>query len=81
MILKKLETAAGDYVTLIIGPVANYWTRRNVLWFASKIYLAGHLCNVGCIYQTRYAELNCAFVKETKCSFLREKLLTAKLFN
>ena len=65
----------------------DYWTRCeleihcNVLWFASKIYLGRHLFKVGCISQTHYTELNRAFVKEAKCIFYGEKLLTGEPFN
>ena len=51
---------------------------RNVLWFANNIYLGSHLCNVGCISQTHYAELNHSFVKEAKCIFLRGKIIDNK---
>ena len=70
------------------GPsITHYWTRcelkihRNVLWIASKIYLGRHLCNVGCISQTHYAELNHVFVKEAKCIFCGKTSLTAEPFS
>ena len=53
--------------------LTDYWTRSqlkihcNVLWFASKICLRRHLCNIGCISQTYYVELNRVFVNEAKC--------------
>lgn len=62
----------------------DYWTRceleihRNILLFASNIYLGRHFCKIGCISQTHYAELNRVFVKEAKYIFLRGKIIDSR---
>ena len=65
--------------------ITDYWSlcgleiNCNVLWFASKIIFGRYFCDVSCISKTMHVELNCAFVIEAKCIYLRGKVIDSRV--